>query len=280
MSTGGTSSVPKATTMSSAIAHLKASNSTEQTKVALTTLNKIIVKIQQNPNVEKYRNIKASNAAFGRSVGGLTGGNECVLALGFKLIDGEYKLEATADAWNNLVNAKSIILKELYTLAFIPPPTTQPTPFTQPPPAAQPTPFNQRMPGFQPGMQTMLDQLLDNPEMMSMLQNNPMTSQYLTPQQQAMLNNPAMLQQLRQFMASNPNFIQDYQRSMQDVQMGRGFSFPPRPQQPPQTNTNPPLPQQTNTSQQSNTNQQQQGEEDMTEEEMIAEAIARSLRES
>merc|ERR1711862_7030 len=132
---------------------------------------------------------------------------------------------------------------------------------------------------------SMMQNLLSNPQMLqSALQANPMASQYLTPQQRQMLNNPAMMQQVSQLM-QNPQMMQEMQRMMESSGGMPGAGDLQRMQQMMRNMQPPTQPQQPNTSQQqqqpnASQQQQQQGEDGMTEEEMIAEAIARSLRES
>merc|ERR1719416_351110 len=214
---------------------------------------------------EKYRTIKSTNAAFQRKVGGIPGGKECMKAMGFELVNDEYKLNATAEAWNMLVQCKNTFEQELKVLSSQP--MSQPN---IPPPNPSAT-------------GSMMQNLLSNPQMLqNAMRNNPMMNQ-LTPQQQQMLNNPAMMQQLSQFMSQNPQMMQDMQRMME----GNGAGGMPSAQDMQemmrryQAGMPQPSPQQSNTTQQqTNGSQQQQGDDGMTEEEMIAEAIARSLRET
>merc|ERR1719413_12633 len=208
-------------------------------KTAINTLLKIISNITSHPMEEKYRTIKSTNAAFQRKVGGIPGGKECMKAMGFELVNEEDKLNATAEAWTKLVECKNTFEQELKVLSAA----------NIPPPApSQPTPSNPTA--------SMMQNLLSNPQMLQQaMRNNPMMN-HLTPQQQQMLNNPAMMQQLSQYMSQNPQMMQDMQRRYQ--------AGVPQPAQ------------QSNATQ--NTSQQQ-GDDGMTEEEMIAEAIARSLRE-
>lgn len=247
-------------------------------KTAINTMLKIISNITSHPMEEKYRTIKSTNAAFQRKLGGIPGGKGCMTAMGFELVGEEYKLNATPEAWTKLVQSKGTFERELNLLSHQPTAPTQqpiPSPFPSSTPSASAT-------------SSMMQNLLSNPQMLqSAMQNNPMMNQYLSPQQQQMLNNPAMMQQLRQYMSQNPQMMQemqrmmesgggvpgagDMQRTMQDMMMRNQTGMQPPPQQ--QANA----PQQ---QQQANTSQQQQGEDSVTEEEMIAEAIARSLRET
>merc|ERR1719296_433413 len=91
---------PGGSNLPSAIALLKTSS---DPKTALNTLLKVISNITSHPMEEKYRTIKSTNAAFQRKVGGIPGGKECMTAMGFELVNDEYKLNATAEAWNMLV---------------------------------------------------------------------------------------------------------------------------------------------------------------------------------
>merc|ERR1719343_912123 len=247
---------PTPSTLPSAISLLKTSS---DPKTAINTLLKIISNITSHPMEEKYRTIKSTNAAFQRKVGGIPGGKECMKAMGFELVNEEYKLNATAEAWTKLVECKNTFEQELKVLsaANIPPPAP-----------SQPTPSNPTA--------SMMQNLLSNPQMLQQaMRNNPMMN-HLTPQQQ-MLNNPAMMQQLSQYMSQNPQMMQDMQRMMEG---GSGAMPTPQDMQDMMRRYQAGVPQPAQQSNATQNTSQQQGDDGMTEEEMIAEAIARSLRET
>eukprot|EP01041_Mallomonas_annulata_P001774 gene1774-3434_t len=81
-------------------------NTEEEAKVAVTTLSKIVRNIIDNPQEEKFRKLKNSNAAFQKKLLSLGGGPDCLKALGFTLVGEEWILVPTSDAWDLLVYSK------------------------------------------------------------------------------------------------------------------------------------------------------------------------------
>lgn len=100
-------------TLSDAISRLLQNNSPSVYETALTTLDKVLTNIVHHPMEEKYRSVKRQNAAFSRRLGGLVGGHECMLAVGFRVeLDGGvevYQLHASAEQWPKLLQAKKDI---------------------------------------------------------------------------------------------------------------------------------------------------------------------------
>lgn len=84
---------------------------------ALTTLSKLLGNITSNPTVEKYRRVKRSNPAFQKRLGGLGGGHDVMLAVGFgvEMVEGveHYVLVANAEAWTKLVGSQKVVEEAL-----------------------------------------------------------------------------------------------------------------------------------------------------------------------
>jgi hypothetical protein len=74
---------------------------------AVSTLLKIVSNIIQTPLEEKFRKVNNNNAAFKKKVGGVLGGPQCMMALGFTLIGDEWILEPHSDVWDNLIICKN-----------------------------------------------------------------------------------------------------------------------------------------------------------------------------
>lgn len=76
---------------------------------ATSMLEKILQNIVSHPMEEKYRKVKRENGAFQRRLGGLRGGHDAMLAVGFTVTDtdGEasYVMQASPEAWPKLVTA-------------------------------------------------------------------------------------------------------------------------------------------------------------------------------
>ena len=108
-STGSTSSP-----LQTALETLRTSSSTpELYTTALTTLSKLLTNISTHPTIEKYRRVKRSNPAFQKRLGGLSGGHEVMLAVGFEvqMVEGveHYVLVANAEAWTKLVESQRVV---------------------------------------------------------------------------------------------------------------------------------------------------------------------------
>lgn len=96
-----------------ALQTLRSSNSPSVYTTAVTTLEKILTNIADNPMEEKYRKVKVQNAAFQNRLGGLNGGDAAMKAVGFEVsnVDGapHYQLNASADAWPKLLEHKTAV---------------------------------------------------------------------------------------------------------------------------------------------------------------------------
>lgn len=62
---------------------------------------------------EKYRSIKKSNAAFNKRLGGVSGGEQFLLAAGFTLEDDVFVLTPSEEAWPKLVEAGEVANRAL-----------------------------------------------------------------------------------------------------------------------------------------------------------------------
>mmetsp|Transcript_11635 Transcript_11635/g.29434 ORF Transcript_11635/g.29434 Transcript_11635/m.29434 type:complete len:419 (-) Transcript_11635:48-1304(-) len=281
-----------------ALLRLKTNNPLSVYVTAVGTLEKVLTNIANNPMEEKYRRVKKNNAAFGKRLGKLAGGHDCMLATGF-LVEhqsGEevYQLHASAEKWNALLAAKNAV-----TAASSQAKQEQEHARQQPMPtfggAAPSNPMAGMggMPGMggfpppninDPNMQNMMSQMMSNPEALGqalqnpmvqqMMRNDPNVSPMMRQYMETMANNPAMLQQMTQRL-QDPTVRAQMQQAMQQGGMpgmgmgempgmggmpGAGTSLAPssRPAPPP-----PP-----------------QNDQGQTEEEMIAEAIRRSLEDN
>lgn len=99
--------------LQAALTVLRTSNSPTVFQTAISTLDKILSNVIENPMEEKYRSLKVQNAAFQRRLGGLPGGNAAILACGFTIetVDSEekYCMAASADKWAGLLATKASV---------------------------------------------------------------------------------------------------------------------------------------------------------------------------
>ena len=99
--------------LQSALQKLRTSNAPSVYTTAVTTLEKVLTNIVNNPMEEKYRQVKKANAAFQKRLGGLVGGDDAMKAAGFvvEVVDGAevYKLNASEDAWVKLMESKAAV---------------------------------------------------------------------------------------------------------------------------------------------------------------------------
>jgi len=75
-------------------------------KTAVLTLSKIVKNIIDHPLEAKYRQLKTSNAALQKKLFAISGGSECLTALGFMLDNGEWVLVPSPQAWDVLLMCK------------------------------------------------------------------------------------------------------------------------------------------------------------------------------
>lgn len=273
--------------------------------------------IIQKPLEEKYRKVKLSNAAFGRRIGNVPGGMDCIYAYGFTASTenaDQLVLNASAEAWTNLNEAKKKVDSEWNKAKQ----ETQGQPNQVPSSntgslfnsnSNPMSPFNMNnpsAPGAMGGMpnldpDTMMN-MFQNPMVQNMMRNDPtiannpmlrqalddpnmmnrMTQMMQDPMIRQMLSDPQYMQNMRN-MISNPQMMQNmvgaaggganpnaFAQMMQNMQSMQGAGSAP-----PTTGAN--TSSTTNNNTNNNNNSGNDGE--MTEEEMIAEAIARSLRD-
>lgn len=293
-----------------ALVTLQAQNPYSQYTTGLATLTKVTQNILDHPHEEKYRTMKKSNAAFQKRLGGLRGGHACMLAMGFVVERDDndesgtssspteiYKLHATAEKWTYLTTTATRILET----------TTRQIHVQQQQQAqaqaqatsggvgAGGTGMGMGMPGLgaglgggfgggmgghtgmpdmnDPNVQNMMTQMMSNPDALSAALQNPMMQQMLR-------NDPNITPMMRQHMerlSANPAMMQQMASQMQNptvqAQLRQAMT---------QNGT-------TTTGAEGNegaAQQQQQGgggdgnDQSQTEDEMIAEAIRRSLQDS
>lgn len=296
---------PSATTptlaLLNALEELRASNPPSVYATAVATLEKVLTNIVANPMEEKYRRVKRQNPAFRKRMGGLNGGHACMLACGFTVeqqaTEEVYQLRASADRWNNLVETTEMV-SEASTKAKVQQEQARQQPlagFGAAAPNAMPTmggggsPFGVSTSGFvppninmnDPNTQNMMAQMMSNPEALRAALQNPMVQQMMrndpnvSPMIQQYLNNPAVLQQMTQRL-QDPNVQAQLRQAMaaggasgMNANMGGMNTGMPGAGNNSNNNSNsaaaPPPP---------------QNEQSQTEEEMIAEAIRRSLEDN
>jgi hypothetical protein len=100
--------------LQAALQQLRANNAPSVYTTAVTTLEKVLSNIANHPMEDKYRKVKVQNAAFQKRLGGLTGGDAAMKAVGFYITttsDGDqvYDLNASPEAWPKLMAATAVI---------------------------------------------------------------------------------------------------------------------------------------------------------------------------
>jgi len=302
--------------LSKSLARLKQNNPLSVYVTAVGTLEKVLTNISGNPMEEKYRKVKKHNAAFGKRLGKLVGGHDCMLASGFVVehqsgasgTEEVYQLHASAEKWSALLQVKARITVESSKAK-----AEQERARQQPSPgfgggSAMPntnpsTAGGMGMGGMgaaggmgmggmpnmnDPNMQNMMSQMMNNPEALGqamqnpmvqqMMRNDPNVSPMLRQYMETMANNPAMLQQVTQRM-QDPAVRAQMQQAMQNGGMpggmggmGGGMGMPPAANANAGSTTNASAPPQPP--------RQPQNDQGQTEEEMIAEAVRRSLEDN
>jgi len=301
--------------LNKSLLRLRQNNPPSVYATGVETLGKVLKNITDHPLEEKYRKVKKQNAAFRKRLGGLVGGHDCMLATGFIVENdseggGEevYKLHATAEKWTYLTTTAQRIVAD----------ATQQAKLRQQQQSHQPSPagitgttastasgnantsaaggsgggFGGGFPSGgmnmnmnDPNVQNMMSQVMNNPESLSAALQNPMV-------QQMMRNNPDISPSMRQDMATlsnNPAMLQQMTQRMQDpavqAQMRQAMSAAGNGgggggggggmgnMMMPNSNATGAAPVQQQ--------QQQRGNDsNQTEDEMIAEAIRRSLEDN
>lgn len=302
-----------ASPVDAALMTLRTTNSSDVYRTALSTADKLLQNIITHPMEEKYRTVKKSNPAFNKRLGGVSGGEALLLSAGFTIETEEgnevYVLRPSAQAWPRLVAVGEEVKRrvaENNNQSNISHPSGTPTTgasnnglFGGVPRGGEMNATMQQMMMNDPNMMQNMVGMMNNPMVQNMMRNdprfanNPMVQQALD----ALQSNPGMVQQVSQMMndpamrANMSRMMQqqsdvggapfggngsgDLRRQMEEFQRmsqqfaGASGSF----------NSNrggaPPA-----SSQSGNDGANSQNDDEMTEEEMIAEAIRRSLAES
>lgn len=164
---------PVADPLQAAFQMIRASSSPPDYLTAVTTLDKILGNIVNNPMEEKYRKVKKQNAAFQRRLGGRIGGDAAMKATGFvtQQDEGEevYMMHASAEAWPKLMAAKATLeaaVRDAKSAANQP---TAPPPVV--PPVGMPGAFSAAGTMGSPEMQRAAADLMSNPaQLQAMMQ--------------------------------------------------------------------------------------------------------------
>jgi len=93
----------------SAVRVLKSNNDAATSRGALKTLLTILDNVSNHPTEEKYRSMRRSNAAFGRKLGNLRGGEECLLACGFEVQEDKFVLIPSASKWEIMQECRVVV---------------------------------------------------------------------------------------------------------------------------------------------------------------------------
>jgi hypothetical protein len=163
--------------LQTALTNLRSSNSPEAFLTAVSTLDKILSNITAHPMEQKYQKVKKDNAAFQRRLGGLRGGHDAMLAVGFTVIstDGDefYVIHPSPEAWPRLVSSKEVIAHavrdaQVATMASAPPAVAAAMPSMMGMPgmgAGMPGMMGAGMPpgGLTPEMQAAAAQIMSDP---------------------------------------------------------------------------------------------------------------------
>lgn len=275
-----------------ALQSLRSLNTPADYQTAVSTLDKVLSNIIDNPLEEKYRRVKKHNPAFQRRLGGIRGGDAAMIAAGFvSQMDGSdevYMIQASAEAWPKLLATKATVeaaVRDAKSASGQPRVPSQPGTVPLFPNAGA---FG----GAPPDMQGAMANLLSDPNALQAMMRNPMVQQMMrndprfanNPMMQQVMqdiaNNPALASQMSQMM-SDPNMMRQMQAMMQQ-QGGRGFPgamFPPMGSTG-TANTGAGQQQPSNAGGGAPGSSSSQNDQEMTEEEMIAEAIRRSLQDS
>jgi len=282
-------------TLADALATLRSGLTAGNYLTAVTTLDKVLSNIINNPMEEKYRKVKRGNAAFNKRLGGLPGGEAAMLAVSFSIdtSDGDecYILHPTPTAWPKLMEHKTEVEQAVQSAKNASASAASPaaagvgsnasgvpgsaTSGMGMPGMEMPAGMPQMTPQMQQAAAQMmrnpqqLQAMLQNPMVQNMLRNNPRFANSPMRQQiEQMVNNPQMLQQVSQMM-QNP----DLMNAMMNMSGGMGGNMPGMGDMPGMGG----MPSQ---SQQGVGNGSEGTDQEMTEEEMIQEAIRRSLNEN
>jgi thioredoxin len=207
---GGGKSEGKATPpppLGESIARLKR-EAPQAATTALKTMLKLLENIHSNPTEAKFRKIRKTNKAFATRIGGVPAAVECLKSAGF-LDAGEAEFVYNPAAEPTLTAALAALRAATAAAAAAPAPAaaaagspfaapTAPAPFGAPAAAAAANPFG--------GMANMMQ----NPQAQAMMQQMGVTPQQAQQAMQMMQQNPGMMQQMMQ----NPQMMQQAQQMM------------------------------------------------------------------
>lgn len=208
--------------------------------VAAQTLLKICDNVAQTPHEPKFRKLRLANAALRSRLLDRPLGVECAKLLGFQegveevregetwmcvgvsntrqwltMMPGDGEqghlvLVPTAEKWENLVTGRRVLAQALTGIAGA---------ASGAPSAAAASPFGAPMSGgMNANWAAQAQNVLQNPQMAQLLQNDPMVRQMAqaNPALAQALQNPAMLSQQLQLLQQNPAMMQQVTQMMQD----------------------------------------------------------------
>ncbi|GKZ00308.1 hypothetical protein MPSEU_000983700 [Mayamaea pseudoterrestris] len=285
-----------------ALQAMRASNSPADYQTAVQVLDKLLFNILEHPLEEKYRRVKKENPAFARRLGNLVGGDAVLLAAGFvSETDAEsgapvYVMHANADAWQKLQETKTKVERAVQQVNAarnitsnmpLAPAGATGLPSLLPPGGGLPG-LGANMPPDMNNIQAaimrdpaLLQSMMQNPMIQNMMMNDPRVANNPMMRQafQQMANNPQMLAQMTQLM-QDPQAMQRMQAMMQDpraMQQMQAMGMPVGGF----ASMMPSAAGESNIANRNAAPRQPGGasDQELTEEEMIAEAIRRSLED-
>lgn len=218
--------------LAAALTSFQAKCTSETYSTALKTLSKILENIIGNPNEEKYRKLKCSNATFMKRLGSLDGAKDILILCGFDFDQQEYVITPTADKWEILTQSKMMVDQHIMSSAshvsF--PPTSNASSSAQYSIPSQSQVF--RAMQQNPVAMEEMTRMMSNPEMIDQMRaqimNNPIMMEEMTrlmsnparmEEMSRMMSNPAMMDQIRTQMMSNPAMMEGMSRLMSNPAM-------------------------------------------------------------
>eukprot|EP00586_Coscinodiscus_wailesii_P005091 CAMPEP_0172488534 /NCGR_PEP_ID=MMETSP1066-20121228/18094_1 /TAXON_ID=671091 /ORGANISM="Coscinodiscus wailesii, Strain CCMP2513" /LENGTH=369 /DNA_ID=CAMNT_0013255811 /DNA_START=182 /DNA_END=1288 /DNA_ORIENTATION=+ len=214
------SSTPSSTSSSltTALQTLQSQNTPSDYTTAVTTLSKILTNITSHPMEEKYRRMKRSNAAFQKRLGGKPGGDACLTAVGFDLVDDVYVLTPSAAKWEALTGYKAEVERAVGAARGTAGSAGWGgTSAGGVPEVAQTGGGGMGLPPFGGLGSAAAQSLMSNPNALREMLQNPMVQQAMQ-NDPRMANNP-MLRQSIDALTSNPEMINQVSTMMNDPTM-------------------------------------------------------------
>jgi len=291
--------------LSAAILKMKTNHSADECITALATLSKILTNVIEKPMEEKYRRMKTANAAFQKRLGRMEGAQDAMFAVGFIVEGEEYVLKPSAEAWPKVLQSKEMVDEAIHEHQRAQNQAAQTQQQQQQQQQVPASNFGSGMgiPGFgsgmgmpsniDPSMMAGMAGMFNNPETLQTLLSNPMLHQIMQ-NDPRFANNPMARESLRQ-LQSNPQMLEQVSRMMSNPQTMNQMLHLARQSGPGgmawnnhgnnnttgrtnasngTTGTN-----NGNSLSSGNNPTSNSGEREMTEEEMIQEAIRRSMEE-